>query len=143
MVSYLNIIYIRKERIPMFSLSFARPESLRYIANRQNAQACGNDLYALATRSGIYQEDIANQEVVFIGDGAAWIWNLSEEHFPNAVEIVDYMHAKSHLYDVAKCVFGETATDQIEAWIQETGSLLFEGKFSDLVIVHYGCNSSL
>jgi len=88
----------------MFSLSFARPESLRYIANRQNAQACGNDLYALATRSGIYQEDIANQEVVFIGDGAAWIWNLSEEHFPNAVEIVDYMHAKSHLYDVAKCV---------------------------------------
>ena len=43
------------------------------------------------------------------------------------------MHAKSHLYDVGKCVFGETAIDQIEAWIQETGSLLFEGKISDLV----------
>ena len=26
----------------------------------------------------------------------------------NAVEIVDYMHAKSHLYDVGKCVFGDS-----------------------------------
>ena len=52
--------------------------------------------------------------------------------FSNAVEIVDYMHAKSHLYDVGKCVFGETATDQIEDWVQEIGHLLFEGKISDL-----------
>ena len=128
----VGCIYRDFPQLGPHSVSNARPESLRYIANRQNAQACGNDLYALATRSGIYQEDIDTQEVVFIGDGAAWIWNLSEEHFPNAVEIVDYMHATSHLYDVGKCVFGETATDQIEAWIQEIGHLLFEGKISDL-----------
>ena len=71
------------------------------------------DTRSLATQSGIYQEDIANQEVVFIGDGAAWIWNLSDEHFPIAVEIVDYMHAKSHLYDVVKVAFGETKTESL------------------------------
>jgi len=27
------------------------------------------------------------------------------------------MYAKSHLYDVGKCVFGETATGQIETWV--------------------------
>lgn len=128
----VGCIYRDYPQLGSHSVSRARPESIRYIANRQNAKACGKDLYALATHSGIYQEDIGNQEVVFLGDGAAWIWNLSEEHFPNAVEIVDYMHAKSHLYDVGKCVFGETATEQITAWIQETEPLLFEGKISDL-----------
>ena len=44
---------------------------------------------------------------VFVGDGAGWIWNLCDEYFPNAVEIIDYMHAKSHLYDAAKYAFGE------------------------------------
>lgn len=114
------------------SISRARPESIRYSANRQNAEQCGKDLYALATQSGIYQEDIANQEVVFIADGAAWIWNQSAEHFPNAVEIVDYMHALSHLYDCAKYAFGEHATEKIEAWTQEVEPLLFEGKIPEV-----------
>ena len=115
------------------SISKARTESIRYSANRQNAEQCGKDLYALATQSGIYQEDIANQEVVFIGDGAAWIWNQSAEHFPNAVEIVDYMHARSHLYTVAKNAFGETETETIETWIQETEPFLYHGKISEVM----------
>ena len=62
------------------SLPRARPESIVYTANRQDADQCGKDLYVLATHSGIYQEDIATQEVVFIGDGAGWIWNPCDEH---------------------------------------------------------------
>ena len=115
------------------SLSRARPESIVYTANRQDADQCGKDLYALATNSGIYQEDIAKQEVVFIGDGAGWIWNLCDEHFPNAVEIVDYMHAKSHLYDAAKYAFGEHATEKVEAWTQNVEPLLFEGKITEVI----------
>jgi len=83
-------------------------ETVRYVAGRQPVEDFGPKLYALATQSGIYQKDIDTQEIVFIGDGAAWIWNLCEEYFPNAVQIVDYMHAKSHLFDVAKLVFEET-----------------------------------
>lgn len=69
---------------------------------------------------------------MFIGDGLAWLWNLCDEYFPNAVQILDYMHAKSHLYDVAKAAFGDTETDAIEAWIQETKPLLYEGNITDL-----------
>ena len=39
-------------------ISRARPESIRYTASRKNAVQFGKDLYALATNSGIYQEDI-------------------------------------------------------------------------------------
>ena len=32
-----------------------------------------------------------------LGDGAPWIWNLADEQFPGAVQIVDLFHAKQHL----------------------------------------------
>ena len=98
-----------------------------------DAEQCGPDLYALAMNSGIYQEAIDTQEIVFIGDGAAWIWNLADAYFPNAVEIVDYMQAKSHLYDVAQVVFGETETEATACWIQETEPFLSEGNIREVV----------
>ncbi len=109
-----------------------RTESIRYVAGRQNAVAFGKELYALATNSGIYREDIDTQEVVFIGDGAAWIWNLCKEYFLNAVEIVDYPHAVSHLYQVAKLVFGETETEAIVVWVKETEPLLYDGNITEV-----------
>ena len=115
------------------SIPSARTSSIRYVASRQDATHFGKQLYSLATQSGIYQEDIDTQEIIFIGDGAAWIWNLSEEYFPNAVEIVDYMHAKSHLYDVAKVAFGETEIEAIDAWINETEPFLFDGNIAEVV----------
>ena len=72
------------------SIPSARASSIRYVASRQDATHFGKQLYLLARQSSIYQEDIDTQEIVFIGDGAAWIWNLCEEHFcmmlPNATE---------------------------------------------------------
>ena len=90
------------------------PSTPRYIASESQAVDFGRQLAALATQTGIYQDEttLETEEVVFLGDGAAWIWNLADEHFPGATEIVDYMHAKSHLYDVAKQAFGEENTEE-------------------------------
>ena len=55
-----------------------------------------------ATRRGF--ERAARQAV--LGDGAIWIWNLTYEHFPDAVQIVDRFHAKQHLSDVSKSIYG-------------------------------------
>lgn len=114
-------------------ISRARPESMRYTASRKSAKEWGKDLYALATHSGIYQEDIMDQEIVFIGDGAPWIWNIADEHFPNAIQVLDIMHAKSHLYDAAKVAFGETETDKIKEWIKEVEPLLQDGSITEVV----------
>jgi hypothetical protein len=46
---------------------------------------------------------------VVLGEGALWIWNLAEEHFPGAIQIVDRFHAKEHLSTVAKAVYGVTS----------------------------------
>ena len=42
-----------------------------------------------------------------LGDGAAWIWNLANEQCPNAIEIVDRFHAKEHISDLSKAIWGE------------------------------------
>ena len=58
-----------------------------------------------ATRRGV---DRAARRVV-LGDGAKWIWHLADEHVPDAVQIVDRFHAKQHLSDVAKSLYGATS----------------------------------
>jgi hypothetical protein len=54
------------------------------------------------TRRGF---DRAARRVV-LGDGAKWIWSLATEHYPDAVQIVDRFHAKQHLSDVGKSIYG-------------------------------------
>jgi hypothetical protein len=67
-----------------------------------------------ATRRGF---DRAARQTV-LGDGAKWIWNLADEHFPDAVQIVDRFHAKQHLSDVAKSIYG-AGSDLVEPWVCE------------------------
>ena len=112
-----------------------RPPSLRYVASRSGVADFRHQLTALATQTGIYQDEktIADEEVVVIGDGAPWIWNLADEHFPGATEIVDYMHAKTHLYDVAKQAFGEDDRDAIETWVDTTETPLYNGETSKVI----------
>lgn len=109
--------------------------SLRYVASLNTAETFGAEWFALATASGIYQDETDTEEVVVIGDGAAWIWNLAEEYFPGATEIVDYMHAKSRLYTIAKQVYGddETASEQVEDWVKKTETVLYAGDIPSVV----------
>ena len=55
---------------------------------------------------------------VVLGDGAKWIWNLADEHFPDAVQVVDRFHAKQHLSDVAKSIYG-AGSDLAKQWARE------------------------
>ena len=52
--------------------------------------------------------DRAERRVV-LGDGAPWIWNFADEHLPDAIQIVDIFHAKQHIFDVAKAIYGHDA----------------------------------
>jgi len=64
---------------------------------------------------------------VVLGDGALWIWNLATEHFPDAVQIVDLFHAKQHLSDVAKAIYGPH-TDLGKQWARERHDELDAGQ---------------
>jgi hypothetical protein len=91
-----------------------------------------------ATRRGF---DRAPRQAV-LGDGAPWIWNLATEHFPDAIQIVDRFHAKQHLSDVGKAIYGATS-DLGRAWSQARHDELDEGKIDDIraaLAVHAAAN---
>jgi len=52
---------------------------------------------------------------VIIGDGARWIWNMADELFPEAIQIIDLYHAKGTLSQLAKVLFGPTG-ELTEQW---------------------------
>jgi len=45
-------------------------------------------------------------KVVWVGDGAPWIWNVADELCPKAVHILDWYHAVEAASTAAKAVFG-------------------------------------
>jgi hypothetical protein len=73
-------------------------DSTTYVGAIEKAEECGNRIYAEAVRRGIAQA----QKIIFLGDGAKWIWGIADEHFPGAIQIVDLYHAREHLTKVAK-----------------------------------------
>ena len=99
-----------------------------YVARRSSVGVFAPLLYALAQQHGLAQ----TEELVILGDGAPWIWNLVAEHFPTAVQIVDLWHARQHVWQVANAVFGAT-TAKGEAWAELQCQLLEEGNIEALV----------
>ena len=75
--------------------------------------------------------DTASQKVA-IGDGAAWLWSIVAECFPGTIEILDKFHAKEHVHDVAKALFG-AGTDLGRAWSKLRCEELDEGRIDALI----------
>ena len=68
-----------------------------------------------------------------MGDGAEWIWNLAEQYFPGAVQIVDLYHARQHLWELARRLHPNDEGKQ-KAWIKvHQRRLLDKGKIEKLV----------
>lgn len=69
---------------------------------------------------------------VALGDGAAWIWNIVGELFPKAIQVVDRFHAKEHLADVSKIIWGPGSQIGKE-WLNERYQELDQGRIPVLI----------
>ena len=88
--------------------------STTYVGAIETAQEFGRRIYTEAVRRGVQH----SQEVVVLGDGAPWIWNLAQEHFPRAIQILDLYHAREYASDMAKAVFGAGTVAARRWWAQ-------------------------
>ena len=63
--------------------------------------------------NALVQEGVLEAEtIVWVADGAPWIWNLREQLLPtaegwNVIEILDYYHCKQNLHKAAKALYGK------------------------------------
>lgn len=77
-------------------------DSTSYVGAIEPAESFGRRLYAEAVRRGGQRA----AQVIVLGDGAPWIWGLAAEHFPGASQIVDLYHAREHLAELGKLLYG-------------------------------------
>ena len=106
------------------------PDSTTYTGAIETAEEFGKRIYLEAWNRGWSR---AAKKVV-MGDGAEWIWNLADQHFPGAVQIVDLYHARQHLWDLARKLYPNDTVSQ-KAWIKvHQKRLLDKGKIEKLVL---------
>ena len=74
-------------------------------------------------------ENIKNK--VFIADGARRIWNWVEDTYPNCEQIVDFFHAKEHLYEFAHQYFEDK--DQRVIWAEKLSQLMSNRGISPVI----------
>ena len=114
------------------------PDSTTYTGAIESAEEFGRRLYLQAWNRGWSH---AAKKVV-IGDGAEWIWNLADLHFPGAVQIVDLYHARQHLWELARKLYPNDQPSQ-KVWMKlHQKRLLDKGKIKKLATAIRSLDSS-
>jgi hypothetical protein len=65
--------------------------------------------------------------MVMISDGAAWIKNMGDELFPDAVQILDLFHLEENIYRFGKQLFKDDAA-KYTPWAEEIIALIKESR---------------
>ena len=103
-----------------------RAKNMRYFCDIAEVEAFAPLFWATAYQ---VKADLA-REVVFVCDGARWIWNLIETYFPQAVQIVDWFHAEERLERVAEDAFSK---EKAKDWLDDTLTALWHGDTSFVI----------
>lgn len=94
------------------------------IAAIEESDLFGQRLRREADRLGV----TTRLSLTVLGDGAEWIWNLAEEHLPQASGVLDVYHALEHLSGAVKSVWGEASDETLARIESGRQALLSEGK---------------
>jgi hypothetical protein len=101
---------------------------LSYAAHLGGPDALGRRLWAEAHQRGWEQARVTQ----VLGDGAAWIWNVSDTYLLPHFQTLDWYHATQHLHAAAHCYAPDhelTAT----RWYNQAETLLFQGQSDQIV----------
>jgi hypothetical protein len=75
--------------------------------------------------------DRYDNNLVFVCDGARWIWKWVETHYPGAIQILDYYHAVQHLTKFADLVFKEKEAKN--NWKERQKQLIWDGAIEQVI----------
>lgn len=81
----------------------------------------GQRLHWEAMRAGLGRA----RNLEMLGDGAAWIWNLKQDRWDRAVEVLDFYHGSEHVWALGRTLKGEK---EAVTWVEPLLHLLRHGK---------------
>lgn len=103
-------------------------DSTTYVGAIETAEEFGPRIYTEAWNRGWDRATIR----VVMGDGSHWIWNIADQHFPGAIQIVDLYHAREHLWNLARKLYPGNEAAQ-KRWLISRLDWLENGKIEKLV----------
>jgi hypothetical protein len=107
---------------PRYGREELHAREIAYYTSLEPADTFGSLLWG----TGVHHQVDRADELIFVCDGATWIWKLVTHHFPKAVQIVDWYHACQYLHAVAEALsLSQSDTDN---WLNEMKTLLWEGR---------------
>lgn len=104
------------------------PATTSFTGAIESAAPFGWRIYAQAVRRGLFEA----QRLVVITDGAKWIQNLVQTHFPGATHVIDLYHAREHLVDLCRLLF-DRDLKRLNRYKDRWWDLLDEGDVETLV----------
>jgi hypothetical protein len=104
-----------------------KAQEISYHTEIAPAQEFGRLLWA----TGVRRLADKAKELIFVCDGAAWIWKLVSHYFPNAVQIVDWYHACEYLTPIADAVFPQQT--ECQEWLQKVKDWLWNGRVKKVI----------
>lgn len=103
------------------------PESTTYLASFLSSDEFGGQALQAARQRGLAKAG----QVIYLGDGAAWVWEIARTCFPQAEQILDYYHASEHVASLAKAIYPDPGTAQ--NWTVRWQSLLYDSELDNLL----------
>lgn len=110
--------------------------STSYVGAIEPAEVFGRRVYEEAMRRGLGSA----REICVVGDGAAWIWNIADEQFYGATQIIDLYHAREHYWNVARACFGQDK-EKLHQWTEDRRQELDNGRPEDVIEAIIRCSS--
>ena len=98
-----------------------RAKNKQYACDIAEAEQFGKLLWA--SGCSVFADRVL--ELVFVCDGATWIWKLISHYYPNAVQIVDWYHAEERLERIAEEAFSDLGERQ--SWLEKITEALWQG----------------
>ena len=102
------------------------------IAAQESFEEGREDFGALLRCEAFARRGTCAQKTVYLGDGAAWVWEVARINFPQAICILDFYHAGEHISLLAEALYCTDAT-RVQAQAKIWREMLLEDKLHEVL----------
>lgn len=102
-----------------------RREYVATLANRAQFTQRVASLYTQMVKQSPHQ-------VIVLGDGAPWIWQMAQLYFPHCIEVLDFFHVSEYVWAVARAAFAQQQALQ-QQWVEQQQQWLKQSQWQSVI----------
>jgi hypothetical protein len=93
------------------------------VAWQDQATELGRRLHWEGLREGLGRA----RKLLYLGDGAEWVWNLKQDRWSSAIGLLDFYHGTEHLWNLGRALHGQQEP-ALSQWVRPLRHQLRHGQ---------------